>query len=86
MQTQKHAVVSQATTTAEADSWYRGERLTTCTCAPPHVYQFREGRCPEYVKQLESMLREIRSTGFIRNTAHKIRAKIDALLPPNEGA
>lgn len=65
---------------AEAESWYRGERLVQCTCVPPHEYAMQQARCPEYTKALERLLREIRQTGFIRNTAHKIRARIDALL------
>ena len=64
-----------------SDAYYRGEHLVQCTCAPPHIYQVREAKCPHYVAQLEAVLREIRETGFIRNTAHKLREKIDAVLP-----
>jgi hypothetical protein len=64
----------------ESDAYYRGEQLVQCTCAPPHVYQMREGRCPTYTATLEALLREIRATGFVRNTAHKLRAKIDLTL------
>ncbi len=64
----------------EVARYYRGENEVQCTCAPPHKYQMREGRCPHYTLQIVALLREIRATGFIINTAHKIRAKIDALL------
>jgi len=40
----------------------------------------QQGRCPTYTANLEALLREIRETGFVRNTAHKLRAKIDSVL------
>ncbi len=63
-----------------ADTYYRGEHEIQCTCAPPHKYQMREGKCPAYVAKLETLLRKIRQTGFICNTAHKLRAEIDEVL------
>lgn len=65
----------------DAERYYRGEQHVQCTCAPPHEYKMREAKCPHYVAQLEAVLREIRETGFMRNTAHKLREKIDAVLP-----
>ena len=64
----------------EGDAYYRGEQLVSCTCAPPHIYPMQQGRCPTYTANLEALLREIRETGFVRNTAHKLRAKIDSVL------
>ncbi len=36
--------------------------------------------------RLRSVLADIRQTGFIRNTAHKLRARIDEALKQNGGS
>jgi len=55
-------------------------RTAFCTCVPGHRTNPKDWKCPVYVEKLETLLRKIRQTGFIRNTAHKLRAEIDEVL------
>lgn len=44
---------------ADRDKYFRGEHEVQCTCTPPHKYQMRNAKCPQYVESLLAVLGRI---------------------------